>query len=262
MEGHPPAEVDGAALGAKIPGLDPGRLAGEDAPIWLAPAFALIGTLIAVASASAWFAEPAAKTREAPAGIERPSAAPGSRDRVARPQQRVADAPKAAPPPPAVIIPDQAQQEAAKSRVAEPQAVAPKAADRAAVAPVPVSCFSAFHIPFAHNSAVPNMKGREQTMARVRQWMADHPDAILLVEGHADTTGTEKYNVLLSFSRAKAVATLLGRLGTPERKMTIRAAGASEARDTGAAGANDRRVYLRVEGVANCSAAGAETEKR
>jgi hypothetical protein len=56
MEGHPLADSTVAAENAETESWsapDLHRLAGEDAPIWLAAGFAVVGTLIAIASASA-----------------------------------------------------------------------------------------------------------------------------------------------------------------------------------------------------------------
>jgi len=240
MEGHQQADLTGAAENAEAESWsapDLRRLAGEDAPSWLAAGFAVVGTLIAIASASAWLSEPLTVTTRAPPV----TASPAEPDRVAQdaPPSR---APVAATPEPA--------SEAGKPQLKQRTASAPQ------------DCFSAVDIPFALNSARPNTNGLEQSIELLRGWMTKYPHATLLVEGHTDTSGTEQYNVLLSFRRAKAVAALLDRLGIPERRMTIRAAGASGAKDKAASLVNDRRTFLRVEGVEDCNGADGATEKR
>jgi outer membrane protein OmpA-like peptidoglycan-associated protein len=251
MEGHPLAE---ATVAAEITETepwsapDPHRLAGEDAPIWLATGFAVVGTLIAIASASAWLSAPLAVTAQAPPVAAIPAA---ELDRVAQDTslQRSAAAQETppastSPQAPAAATPEPAS-EAAKQQLTQRAVSAPQ------------DCFSAVNIPFARNSARPNTKGLEQSIELLRRRLSEHPEATLLVEGHTDTTGTERYNVFLSFLRAKAVAALLGRMEIPERRMMVRAAGASEAK--AADPASDRRTLLRIEGVEDCNGA---TEKR
>jgi len=118
-------------------------------------------------------------------------------------------------------------------------------------------CFHPVSIPFVRNSAQPNTDDVRKSVAPLRQWLLTHGDAIVLIEGHSDTTGTEDYNVLLSYSRAKAVAGLLKREGIPPQRMTIRAAGSSEAVGGARGLANDRSALLRIAGVEDCG--GAET---
>jgi outer membrane protein OmpA-like peptidoglycan-associated protein len=92
--------------------------------------------------------------------------------------------------------------------------------------------------------------------------MVENTTAVLLIEGHTNAIGTEQHNVLLSFSRAKAVASLLGHMGIPERRITIRAAGSMAAKDQAGQLARERRAFIRVEGIENCNEAGTETEQQ
>ncbi len=75
-------------------------------------------------------------------------------------------------------------------------------------------------------------------------WLRAHPEAQLVrVEGHADETGTSRYNYELSRRRAEAVvAGLVARGVDPAR---LEAIGTGEARATGGEG-TDRRVELVV----------------
>jgi peptidoglycan-associated lipoprotein len=52
-------------------------------------------------------------------------------------------------------------------------------------------------------------------------WLKDHPDALLLIEGHCDERGTDEYNVALGERRAKSVSELLATHGiSPDRIST------------------------------------------
>ncbi len=244
--------------------VDPCRVAGEDAPVWLAAGFAIVGTMIAVASASAW-------QQSALGSIQPPP--PPTASLVAEPPRQNQDELSASPPSPvreALIQPPQPTPEippppspaatAAASPVISPAAPAAatisteKVPDRRATT---AECFGPITISFAHNSARPNRDDVRKSVGPLRQWLLAQSDAIVLIEGHSDTTGTEDYNVLLSYSRAKAIASLLKSEGIPTRQMTIRAAGSSESAGGANGLANDRSALLRIAGVEDCG--GVET---
>jgi len=247
-------------------GRNPCRVAGEDAPAWLAASFAIIGTMIAVASATAWQQGALGPTQQA----ELPAAA-----LVVDPPRRNLDELSASPAPPVrdAVIPSQLQP---ASESPPPPAAAPAAAPAiiADAAPIAVTigtatgqvpdrrmaaaeCFGPLTIPFARNSAQPNADDVRKSGEPLRRWLSAHSDAVILIEGHSDMTGTEDVNVLLSYSRAKAVASLLRRAGMPARQMTIRAAGSSEAAGGTTGLASDRSALLRIAGVEDCG--GVET---
>jgi len=121
----------------------------------------------------------------------------------------------------------------------------------------PVPCFDPVTLMFARDSTVP-MAGTDAGIARLRDWLGHHADARLLVEGHADSRGSEAHNLVLSFARAKSVASFLAGNGIPAGRMTVRAAGAAEAAaniDT-----RDRRVVVSIEGLTACKSATGATE--
>jgi outer membrane protein OmpA-like peptidoglycan-associated protein len=244
---------------------DPCRVAGEDAPVWLAASFAIIGTMIAVASVSAWEQSALGPSEPPPpSAISLFERLRQDRDEVsASPSPLVREAlipsqPQPAselPPPPAAataaapsMIPD-----AAPAAVTIGTATSQTPDRRMAAA----ECFGPLTIPFAHNSAQPNADDVRKSGEPLRRWLSTHGDAMILIEGHSDTTGTEDINVLLSYSRAKAVAGLLKRAGMPSRQMTIRAAGSSEAAGGTTGLASDRSALLRIAGVEDCG--GVET---
>ena len=84
-------------------------------------------------------------------------------------------------------------------------------------------------------------------------WMEGHPDAVLIVEGHADATGGPKLNLGLSFERAQAVSELFVAKGLGRDRIDVEAYGAFrpiERRE--GSSAIDRRVTLRTGGEPVC----------
>ena len=53
------------------------------------------------------------------------------------------------------------------------------------------------------------------------QWLSQHPDAVLLIEGHTDERGTNEYNVVLGERRAKASKNYLMSHGVAATRITI-----------------------------------------
>jgi outer membrane protein OmpA-like peptidoglycan-associated protein len=251
------AILAGATTEAATRRPDPCRIAGEDVASWLAVLFAVIGAMIAVASASAW--QIAALSGEQAASVQAasdfaapvreglPTSAPAlERENLIQSQ-----------PPPAAVTP-------APSAVAAPPPSRPVSAEPTPIVgtalppapagkPATADCFSALTIPFLRNSARPNVDDVRKSAGPLRRWLASHGDAIVVIEGHSDTAGTEDYNVLLSYSRAKAIAALLKREGIPSQQMIVRAAGASEATGIIMELASDRNAVLRIAGAENCA---------
>jgi outer membrane protein OmpA-like peptidoglycan-associated protein len=144
------------------------------------------------------------------------------------------DAPAAAPGAPAPT-----------ASVAAPPGAA---ADRSEVAAV---CLPVVSIPFSSNSASPKIAGLAQAIAPLLDWLATHQGAVMSVEGHADSSGTERHNVLLSFSRAQAVKAWLARAGARESQLAARAAGTLAPTNPVEAESN-RQVILQIEGAVAC----------
>jgi outer membrane protein OmpA-like peptidoglycan-associated protein len=242
------------------------RVAGEDAPAWLAACFAIIGTVIACVSVSALEQNTLGSAEVAPpslaAQFERPPQVqddvpagppPQGREVLIPPPHPASDSP---PPPPAASTAAPALiAEAAPAATIPPTETLAVPERKAATA----ECFGPLAIGFARNSAQPNADDVRRSLEPLRRWRSTHGDAIILIEGHSDTTGAEDVNVLLSYSRAKAVASQLKREGVPAQQMTIRAAGASEAVGGAAVLASDRNALLRIAGVEDC---GVETATR
>jgi outer membrane protein OmpA-like peptidoglycan-associated protein len=146
------------------------------------------------------------------------------------------DAPAAAPADPAPT-----------ASVAAPPAAGAEA-DRSEVAAV---CLPVVSIPFSSNSARPKIAGLAPAIAPLLDWLATHQGAVMSVEGHADSSGTERHNVLLSFSRAQAVKAWLARAGAREKQLAARAAGTLAPTNPVEAESN-RQVILQIEGAVAC----------
>jgi outer membrane protein OmpA-like peptidoglycan-associated protein len=248
---------------------DAHRLVGERAPVWLAALLALLGTALSLVASALWleqrpFSAPDWTRLDASRWamldawrrelLPAPSAPQQEQPKPAEPTealQQSAPAPIAEPEPAIVATtPQQPAAEAAANETAEPdgRGAEPEQREEAGA----VSCLPVAVIPFARNSARVNPAGQEQTVAILSRWLIENPDAVLLVEGHSDTSGPEQYNVLLSYSRAKAVTAWLKGSGVPERQMIARAAGSNYAKDVPEGAGSNRRVVVRVEGVASC----------
>ncbi len=210
------------------------RLIGEDVPAWTIACLMIAGVLLAIVSTHAGLSEAVAP--RGVAAIAEPTAdeerqALRALDEMLRSQG--AEEPRA-PPRSEPVVP------------------------RSDAAPAPIgSCLPAVDVLFAHDSARLNPAALDSRIDRLRRWMEEHPEAVMLIEGHADATGRERHNILLSYRRAKVVEEWLGRAGLPGKRMTIRAAGPSAAtepssEETEGRLANNRRASVRVEGADVC----------
>jgi len=87
------------------------------------------------------------------------------------------------------------------------------------------------------------------------------PEAVVVLAGHTDNTGTERYNQGLSVRRAKAVESYLtGERGIPSKRLSIEGFGESApaaTNDTAEGRAKNRRVEILVPGKAGEPAAAA-----
>ncbi len=237
------------------------RLVGEDAPMWLAAAFALLGALLALAVGALIFASGETEPRgPGPARVDadaQPALAAAS---AAGPAKTSPVEPPSASP--AVVAPAHAPQAAVAT--ATPTAGLPDAAPASPPAPEPAvpptACLPVISIPFDVNSARLKTAEPDQAITRLSEWLLTHPQAVLSVEGHADSTGTEPYNVLLSYSRAQAVVAWLAHSGAPEAQMSARAAGTHPPARAASKAMSNRQVILQVEGVEPCGDDGLPTQ--
>lgn len=84
-------------------------------------------------------------------------------------------------------------------------------------------------------------------------WLLDHPQTGLVVSGHADSTGDEFFNMLISHRRASFVKKLLLKAGLGDGRVEVRAFGECLPPETeGRTLLNQRRVSLTVPGYEDC----------
>lgn len=124
--------------------------------------------------------------------------------------------------------------------------------------PTDSACPPRWSVRFAHGSwAQP--EALSARFARLRDFLAEHPRANVLVLGFADPEGSDRDNHVLSLRRATGVARALRRAGVDGERMTVRGIGALTALEDGASEyAEMRRVAVRVRGVAPCVGAAEE----
>lgn len=250
-------------------GIDPCAVAGEDAPAWLATAFAIAGTLIAMASAELSLQSFSAQLRTAtvatvPAVPPRPRVDPPAERQPVAPQDvRPPEPPRPeAPPAPAPAVAQVAPEPPPTPAVVPEAKTTPSVAEPPAPKPTPTECFQPLTIAFDHNSTRPNPNDMRRSLEVLHRWLPRHGEATVLIEGHSDTTGTEDYNLLLSYARAKAIAGELKRVGVPAKQIAVRAAGAGEAPSgPGTGSASARSAILRMAGVEECGRPEAAAKK-
>ncbi len=209
------------------PDIDLYRVQGEDAPLWLAGGFVALGLPMALAAGYLLASLEAPTLRSAPA--------------------------------PAHVAHLQPVRKPLTSPIPTPlRQVAPAAKEgTSATSPVPPTrreamCLPAISIAFAPKSAQPILEGTEAQLEPLLKWLKNHPDAMLLVEGHADPKGGEPYNVMLSYSRAQAVIAWLAGIGIEKQRMTSLAAGTALPQNAALVVADNRMVLLQVAGVTVC----------
>ncbi len=217
-------------------------------------------------------AEPiATRAAGAPPPPMAPPAAPPAASIPATPERAEPIAPPAVAPPPSdapVVLPP-APPAASQAEAAPPTHVGAGAEARAReaaaatppAAPSVAPCLPAVSITFDSNSSRLRRKGLEELVLPLRNWLIGHPESVLSVEGHADSKGSEDHNLLLSYARARAVASWLGRAGLPAARIAARAAGTSLPTVALPTVTTNRQVILQIEGVEPCRDSGASTNK-
>lgn len=247
------------------------NLAGEGMPKWLILGFSLIGLLTAVAAAWVFLADRPALTEQASGQIAavREGGSPATVAPAAQPDEPL----HASASPPSIPT---AESDHSKSLM-QPGPGAPQRADgrpaelsadqaTPANAPSPAmlyDCPQPVTILFESNSARPLGADLGGRVAPLRARLVSHPGARLLIEGHADSTGVEQLNLILSYQRAKALSDFLRESGVASEQLIVRAAGQLQpiAGLPGSAPPN-RRVTLQIEGSENCRASSTGSQPR
>ena len=101
---------------------------------------------------------------------------------------------------------------------------------------------------FDVGSAVVDANGRQEIGWFVQQ-MQPYPQAVILVQGFADTTGSEAKNQGLSEDRARAVAAVMASSGIASSRLVVQGYGTTSAADSNATPkgrGRNRRVEITV----------------
>jgi outer membrane protein OmpA-like peptidoglycan-associated protein len=114
-------------------------------------------------------------------------------------------------------------------------------------------CAPLFPIRFQHGSSEPRVADMKQKIERLAAWLNDHSDVILYLDGYADVSGPEEYNLVLSFRRASAIATLLEDSGTAKSQLVVRAYGEGQSSAHSTEAAFERRVDLTIDAGTPCN---------
>ena len=113
-------------------------------------------------------------------------------------------------------------------------------------------CAPLFSIKFKRGGVEPEVVDMKQKMERLAAWLNANPTATLSLDGHADASGPEEFNLLLSFRRAAAVAALLEEAGTSKTQLVVRAHGEGQSSSRWADAALERRVALTIDAGEPC----------
>lgn len=253
------------------------RLAGEDTPTWLGMGFTLIGALLAIAAAWLWLTgQPPLQEQQARGETiqgqtavltTRPAASPPM-EPIASPSEtpKVADAEKeqlALSEPPPTPLGGPTTTFVSPSGAPSNDTDEPTEPASSQLLAQHRDCPPAITVLFERNSASPVIADYSQvSLEKLRAWLRDHPQARLAVEGHTDSRGSERYNLLLSYRRAKAVAALLTKAGVPEARTTVFAVGENDPiAGIPANSDGNRRVFLYVKGIEGCQEASTDRER-
>ena len=215
------------------------RLLGEDAPYWLVALLVSGGVALAVASAAIVLPPPSEPVRAV-------DESPGSRAPTAEEQKL------------AMMRMDEMLKdlESAANKAPSVQDIRPEGADG--------DCLPAMDILFPHGSAKFDLAALDRNIPLLRRLVDSHPGAPITIEGHADATGDERKNLLLSHRRARAVEERLADVGLSPERLHVVAAGSEGAREPHAATeqvmAKDRRASITIEGVRACTETKGTTE--
>jgi outer membrane protein OmpA-like peptidoglycan-associated protein len=88
--------------------------------------------------------------------------------------------------------------------------------------------------------------GADDIVSRLSQFLQQHPDIKVRIEGHTDSTGSEDYNQALSERRAEAVSVALQGRGVPAQRIQAVGRGKSDPVATNSTAAG-RQLNRRVE---------------
>jgi outer membrane protein OmpA-like peptidoglycan-associated protein len=114
-----------------------------------------------------------------------------------------------------------------------------------------LDCPPLFSVSFEMNSDTPRFKRAD--LDALVAWLLDHPQSMLVIDGHADSQGTSAANLTLSRSRANEMAKRFVAAHLPFKRITLRAFGQYVPLvGIPEQSSKNRRVVLRVTKTANC----------
>ena len=115
------------------------------------------------------------------------------------------------------------------------------------IAAKPTKC-PALVVTFARAMPSPP-KSASEPLAKLGHWLTEHPDVVVVLDGHADSVGSEDENLWLSRQRAAGVRIVLERAGVPRARITARAFGSFLPADEAPPDASwNRRVVVQTKG--------------
>lgn len=119
-------------------------------------------------------------------------------------------------------------------------------------APAPV-CPAAVVVPFAYGRSKLDLAKAAEVAAPMIERVTQNAAARLVVMGHADATGQDRNNIMLSYRRARAVADYLVSAGVAADRVRIRAAGSQDPISGLDPQAGDnRRAAIFITGLPGC----------
>ena len=114
-------------------------------------------------------------------------------------------------------------------------------------------CPVLFFFTFPKSSETPDFHTLIPQIKRLDSWLGQHPYKKVIIEGHADASGSEEYNLLLSYRRAKAAEKILIEAGISKKQLLTRAFGEqAPLQGQSALSGKNRRASIRVEALQEC----------
>jgi outer membrane protein OmpA-like peptidoglycan-associated protein len=133
------------------------------------------------------------------------------------------------------------------------QAVATVAAQAPATPAAPPECPAPVMVPFESGFSRLDSSRIARLAASTVQRAQQDRTVRLVVLGHADATGHDKQNFLLSYHRAQVVSAWLVDAGVPADRVRIRAAGSQEPiKGLDPEAGDNRRVGIFITGLPGC----------
>lgn len=117
----------------------------------------------------------------------------------------------------------------------------------------PPECPAPVMVPFAYGLSKLDPAKAAEIAAPMAERAKQNAMVRLVVMGHADSTGQDRNNFILSYRRAQAVAAWLVEAGVPADRVRIRAAGSQEPlQGTDPQAGDNRRAAIFVTGLPGC----------